>query len=168
DNATTSGIFVISSDGSTQLWTSLQAWRDFTGNPSANDVFFSAMPGIDVSPDGRFLAGMKANTNSLNILPLQDGIPSITNLIVIPTTPTTSIARDVSFDAAGNLYTVSSGQGVLRIYSPGGFSVATTGSDGTFDLFVPSVNVSVAATDNSASEAGDTAQYTISRVSTDI
>jgi len=169
DNATTSGIFVISSDGSTQLWTSLQAWRDFTGNPSANDVFFSEMRGIDVSPDGRFLAGMKANTNSLNILPLQDGIPNITNLIVIPTTPTTSIGRDVAFDAVGNLYTVSSGQGMLRIYSPGGFSIATTGSDGTFSLFVPQVDVSVAATDNFASESGsNAAEFTIARSSLDV
>jgi hypothetical protein len=42
--------------------------------------------------------------------------------------------RDVSFDAAGNVYAVSSTSETLRTYSPGGDWVATTGSDGTFVL----------------------------------
>jgi len=42
--------------------------------------------------------------------------------------------HDVSFDAAGNIYVVNSSSETLRIYSPGGDWIATTGSDGTFSL----------------------------------
>jgi hypothetical protein len=169
DNATTAGIFVVSADGTTTLWDSLTAWRDLTGNPGAFDVFFSEIRGVAVSPDGKYLVGLKGNTNSLNLLPLVDGIPNIANLVVTPTTPTTSIGRDIAFDAAGNIYTVSSGQGVLRIYSPGGFSVVTTGSDGSFNVFVPAVDVSIVGSDNVASEtAGNNAEFTIGRASLDI
>ena len=180
--ATASGVFALSEDGSTVLWASLPAWRTFSGNASARDSYFGETRGIDVSPDGKYLVAFRGATNNpvapfippfvaantVLILPLENGVPDFATLIVMPTTPFTSIGRDIGFDAAGNIYTVSSGQSLLRIYSPGGFSVATTGSDGTFGLFVPSVNVGVAATDDSASEAGDTARYTISRVSTDI
>ncbi len=51
-----------------------------------------------------------------------------------------SYIRDVSFDIAGNIYAVSSSSETLRIYSPGGYSVATTGSDGFF-LLVPEPSV---------------------------
>jgi hypothetical protein len=40
--------------------------------------------------------------------------------------------RDLAFDAAGNLYAVDSGSELIRVYSPGGDWVATTGSDGSF------------------------------------
>jgi len=40
--------------------------------------------------------------------------------------------RDVSFDAVGNIYAVSSSSETLRIYSPGGDWVATTASRGSF------------------------------------
>ncbi len=40
--------------------------------------------------------------------------------------------RDVAFDAAGNLYVVSSSSETMRIYTPGGDSLTITGSDGTF------------------------------------
>ncbi len=153
DNATTAGIFVLSSDGMTNLWNSLSAWRTFTGDPAAFDVHFSEMRGFAVSPDGRYLVGFKANTNAAKILPLESGVPNITNLITMPTTPTTSIGRDICFDAVGNLYTVSSGQQMLRIYSPGGNSVVTTGSDGTLTILqLPEVTVQ--ATTPVATEAG--------------
>ena len=181
--ATVAGVFVLSEDGSTVLWNSINEWRNFLVDPSfPRDSYFGETRGIDVSVDGKYLVAIRGATNNptsayippsvgantVLILPLENGVPNFATLIVMPTTPYTAIGRDIGFDAAGNIHTVSSGQGLLRIYSPGGFSIATTGSDGTFDIFVPSVNVSVAAMDNSASEAGDTAQYTISRVSTDI
>lgn len=169
DNASTTGVFVLSEDGSTQLWSSRDAWREFTGNPTAFDVPFAECRGFDVSPDGKYLASIRANTNSLSIVPMVDGIPVMANLVVMPTVPTTALGRDLAFDAVGNIYTVSSGQGLLRIYSPGGFSVVTTGSDGTLQMFVPQVDVSVAATDNAASELNtDTGDFTITRASQDI
>ncbi len=45
-----------------------------------------------------------------------------------------SYVRDVAFDAAGNIYTVSNSSETLRIFSPGGNTVATTGSDGSFSV----------------------------------
>ena len=42
--------------------------------------------------------------------------------------------QDVAFDAGGNLYAVSSSDEVLRVFSPGGHTVASTFSDGTFAL----------------------------------
>ena len=169
DNASTTGVFVLSEDGSTQLWSSRDAWRELVGNPTAFDIPFGECRGFDVSADGKYLASIRGNTNSLSIVPMDGGIPNITNLVVVPTVPTTSIGRDLTFDAVGNIYTVSSGQGLLRIYSPGGFSVVTTGSDGTLEMLVPQVDVSVAAVDNFASEpSADTGEFMISRASADI
>jgi WD40 repeat protein len=48
-----------------------------------------------------------------------------------------SYVRDVALDIAGNLYAVSSSSETLRIYSPGGSWIASTGSDGSFNLTVP-------------------------------
>jgi hypothetical protein len=42
--------------------------------------------------------------------------------------------REVAFDAAGNLYTVDNVTERMRIWSPGGNWLATTGSDGSFAL----------------------------------
>ncbi|MCG8450738.1 MAG: hypothetical protein MI725_14305 [Pirellulales bacterium] len=45
-----------------------------------------------------------------------------------------STINDVAFDIAGNAYIASRSSETLRIYSPGGNFLATTGSDGTFSL----------------------------------
>lgn len=169
DNSTTVGIYAVSSDGATVLWDSLSAWRSYVSDPAAIDPTFSEMRGIAVTPDGKLLAGIKGNTNAIVFLPLSAGVPNVYGFFVMPTTPTTSIGRDLTFDAAGNLYTVSSGQGVLRIYSPGGFSTVTTGSDGTFAIFVPSIDVSAVASDAAAAEGGsDNGEFTITRVTADM
>lgn len=181
--ATSAGVFVLSEDGSTVLWNSLSVWREFSGNPTARDSYFGETRGLDVSPDGKYLVVFRGATNnpvapfippfvaanSVLILPLDNGVPNITNLVVMPTAPFTATGRDVSFDAVGNIYTVSSGQGLLRIYSPGGFSIVTTGSDGTLEMFVPQMDVGVAATDNAASEiAAERGEFTITRASPDL
>ncbi len=54
--------------------------------------------------------------------------------LVVATIPQTGLSRDVSFDAAGNLYVVSNSSETLRIWSPGGDWLAITRSDGTFSL----------------------------------
>jgi len=74
-----------------------------------------------------------------------------------------SYIRDVAFDAAGNIYAVSSSSETLRIYSRGGSTVTTTSSDGTFDLYRPS-ELTVAATDPDAAEPGtDTGTFNITK-----
>jgi hypothetical protein len=161
DNATTTGIFVRNSDNTTTLWSSLTATREMNGS-AAYDLL-SSTAAIDVSPDGKYLIALKQNTNSISIFPLVDGIPNITNRIVMPTSPTTGSGRDIAFDAAGNIYSVSSGQGLLRIYSPGGTTIATTGSDGTFSVYRPP-SVTVSGYDTLGTEAGpDVAAFTVTR-----
>ncbi|HOX59917.1 MAG TPA: autotransporter-associated beta strand repeat-containing protein [Verrucomicrobiota bacterium] len=74
------------------------------------------------------------------------------------------VCRDICFDAAGNMVSVDNSLEYARFWSPGGFTIATTTSAGTFDL-IQWDNFSVsAATDPAASEEGpDTATFTISR-----
>jgi hypothetical protein len=171
DPASTAGAFVIANDGSAVLWDSYTATQNLLGNPvpAARDMLNESR-GIDVSPDGKYMAVFRGTTNTVSVLPLTDGIPDLTNMVVMLTTPTTSIGRALAFDAAGNIYTVSSGQQLLRIYSPGGYATVTTGSDGTLDIYVPVLPaVNVTATRDLASEAGPTpGEYTITRSASDI
>ena len=62
-----------------------------------------------------------------------------------------SAVRDEAFDVAGNMVTVDNFTEYARFWSPGGYTVATTRSDGTFALTKPSVNVSVTATTGTTS-----------------
>jgi len=73
--------------------------------------------------------------------------------------------REQAFDAAGNLVTVDNGAEWARFWSPGGYTIATTTSDGTFNLFTPD-NLSVTSVaDPAAAEEGlDPATFTITRV----
>ena len=59
------------------------------------------------------------------------------NPALLDTSPQTGYTQDVAFDIAGNIYVVSSSSETLRIWSPGGQTVATTGSDGSFNVTVP-------------------------------
>ena len=62
-----------------------------------------------------------------------------------------SSLHDVDFDPAGNMVTTDTSLERARFWSPGGYTVATTTSAGTFSLTKPSVNVSVVATKPSTS-----------------
>jgi hypothetical protein len=56
------------------------------------------------------------------------------NPVLLDTIDQYGYTRDVAFDAAGNVYVVSSSTETLRIWSPGGDWLAITGSDGSFEL----------------------------------
>jgi hypothetical protein len=160
--ANTSGIFVRSDDGVTSLWTSLAATR--TLFPGATDLLGETCA-VDVSPDGKWMATLRRDTNLIHVLPLVDGLPDITNRVSVMTLPATGLGRDLGFDAAGNLYYVSSGQGLLRVLSPGGNTTATTRSDGTFNvqlIEVPKVSVVVVDSDG-AEEGTDSVAFTLTR-----
>jgi hypothetical protein len=131
--ATTSGLFVLSADGSSNMWNSLAASRAVMQNVNATDILTDT-GAIDVSYDGKFIAVLRTNNSSIHVIPLINGLPDLTNRIHLVTTPTNGPAEDIAFDAAGNLYYVSSGQGLLRVLSPGGFSRAVTRTDGTFEV----------------------------------
>jgi hypothetical protein len=161
----TDSIRVFDSDKTTQLWGSLAVG----GSPDPLRI----ARGISVSSDNKFLA-IVHDDNHISILPLTNGVPDLANLSIISNTPSTTLGRDLAFDAADNVYTVSSGQGVLRVYSLGLTTTAITRNDatttnGTFALDVPSTTVSVLATKPLATEAGLVAgEFTITRVSTDL
>lgn len=75
-----------------------------------------------------------------------------------------NVARDVAFDVAGNMVSVDNSLEYARFWSPGGYSEATTKSDGTFQLVKWDDMSVVSTTDPTASEAGpDPAIFTITR-----
>jgi hypothetical protein len=151
-------------DGTTLLFDSFV----FYGSP---DPLRNAMA-CDLSPDGTTFSFLRID-NSVMLFTLTNGVIDTSTLFTLTAPASTSVpspatgnGRQMCFDAAGNIYTVSSGQARLRTYAPGGFTVATTGSDGSFVVTKPSTSVSVTATTPLASM--DTTQppgvFTFTRV----
>lgn len=145
------------------IWNSLTETRAFLGTSTNHDLL-RATGGLDISPAGDYLAIINIETNGMFILPIINGVPDITNRLLLTGFSTaTGQGRDVAFDIAGNLYAVSSGAGMLRVFSPGGTATAITGSDGTFTMTSPP-KVRVFATDAQGSEEGtDTISFDIRR-----
>jgi len=166
-----SGVVVVDTDGVTVLWRSLTETRAISNNPSATDILRISRA-VKVSPDGTKLSIIRDDSQTW-VIPLLNGLPDLTNRVLVPThaVAPVNLGRDICWDAAGNLYTVSSGDQLLRVFSPGGATVATTASDGTFSVVTEQYPVvSVVATDPVTAESafdpgtffltrtGDTAQ----------
>jgi hypothetical protein len=120
------GIFVLDPNGVT-LFDSLTATRALLGNPTAVDIFRNVQAST-VSPDQNWL-GLMLNNSDVAVVPLINGIPDIANRLVVDTGTDINSGRDISFDAAGNLHYVSSGQALYRVLAPGGETWATTTSE---------------------------------------
>ena len=157
--ASVPALYVVDASGTT-ITNSQNLWRAITGNPTDLDVLTN-LQSIAISPDGKFLAcAMQGNLEGFKtyIIPLDaNGIPDLANRALL-TSGTVVQGRAVDFDAAGNLYTASSGDAMVRSFSPGGYTVATTSSSGTFsvDSTIPSTTVSVVATTPNASQGNPT------------
>ncbi len=114
---------------------------------------------IAISPDERFLAAGLIN-NPLLVLDLTNGVPDISTLLVISNAPNSGgyeDLRSICWDAADNLYSISSGQGLLRVFSLGLPATCVTSNDytstnGTFQLILPDIKASVVATAPLASQ----------------
>jgi hypothetical protein len=106
-------------------------WRSRYG--TIVEDFYRQTMAITVSPDQKWMATLH-NDNTIVVTPLVNGIPDMANRLAIPTSGTIS-GRDISFDAAGNLHYVSSGQGLYRVLAPGGHTVATTSWNGSSYAF---------------------------------
>ena len=156
------GLYVHGPSGS-PLWNSLAATRAYLDDPTAVDLL-RATGGGDVSPNGDFAAVINLETSGIIVLPLIDGLPDLTNRLAFDGFPgiTGTQGRDVAFDAAGNVYAISSGAQALRAFSPGGRTTAITGSDGTFQVIRPPV-VSVTTSPSLIVEGGGTSVFSISR-----
>ncbi len=157
------GVYVLDATG-TELWNSLTASRVLLGDATAPDLL-RATGGGAVSPDGAYLAVVNLETNGVTVVPLVDGLPDLARRLVFDGMGTAAPqARDLAFDRAGNLYVVSQGAQLLRVFSPGGATSAVTGSDGTFALSRPPVLVSAVVIDDLAAEGGaDSATFSVTR-----
>ncbi len=149
-----SGLFVVDTNGTTVLWASLATSRAISNSPTAVDIL-RVSRAVKVSPDGKRVAVIRDDMQTW-VIPLTNGIPNLAARELVNTAGVTStLGRDVAWDMAGNLYTVSSGNQLLRVFSPGGATVATTRSDGTFHLAVAEFPVvSVVASDPITAESG--------------
>jgi hypothetical protein len=157
------GLAVLDETGNT-IWNSITESRSISNNPTGRDILRLSRA-VKVSPDGKRVAIIR-DDNQTWVLPLTNGIPDLGRRVLVPTfAATPTLGRDVCWDAAGNLYVISSGLELLRVWSPGGDTTATTGSDGTFSIdAVPVPEVSVTLADSTAAEEGpDTATFTFTR-----
>lgn len=159
------GLFVFDLATGTIQWESLSGWRAITGIPSDNDILVN-LHSIAIDLENKFLAINLLSTGNPSgsdcwIIPLVDGIPNLAGRMVLDSGVVTQ-GRGVAFDRAGNLYTVSSGDAVLRVFSPGGYTVTKTGTDGSFNVVLPTTTVAVTANATSISEGGSTF-FTIAR-----
>jgi hypothetical protein len=145
------------------LWNSLAATRAYLDDPTAVDLL-RATGGGDVSPNGDFAAVINLETSGIIVLPLVAGLPDLTNRLGFDGFPGVPGAqgRDVAFDAAGNLYAISSGAQALRVFSPGGRTTAITGSEGTFQVIRPPV-VTVTANPSLIAEGEGAGVFSITR-----
>ncbi|MBL9161478.1 MAG: PEP-CTERM sorting domain-containing protein [Planctomycetaceae bacterium] len=128
-------LFVLSADGTTVLYNSLDASRTLVNDPLLELDILQNIQGVAVSVDQKWIA-MMLNNSDVAVVPLIDGIPDLANRKVINTAePNVNSGRDITFDAAGNIHYVSSGQGVYRVIAPGGHTKATTSWNGTEFVF---------------------------------
>lgn len=114
---------------------SLSHWEDGNSTPlwtsgESTVQLDQAYGSVDIH-NGLDLLALGTNKGAIYIMDISD--PSNPQLLDT-VTHSGSYVRDVAFDAAGNLYAVSSSSETLRIYSPGGSWSATTGSDGAFSM----------------------------------
>jgi hypothetical protein len=132
-----------------------------------NDLFMQTRA-VKVSPDNS-VAALVRDDNRIWIIPLVNGLPDIAGATLLDNPLTTTLGRDLSFDAAGNLYVASSGQAAVRVFTPGFGSRALTGSDGTFSIAritntIPIVTITTNDANMYERIAGDVGRFTVSRV----
>jgi len=134
---------------------------------ATNDLLFQTRA-VKVAPDNSVVAIVR-DDNRIWIIPLVNGLPNLGARQLMDSGVTTTLGRDISFDAAGNLYVASSGQAAMHVFSPGFGSRAVTGSDGTFAVTritnSPPI-VAITSTDTNLYEriAGDTGTFTLTRL----
>jgi hypothetical protein len=155
--------------GQNLLWSSLEGPIN-VGPDVFNPVFTESTgtvigPGaissfaIKISPDEKFIAVGMVN-NPIFIMNLTNGVPDASTLSIIPNAPNTTAYEDLRamcWDAGDNVYTVSSGQGLLRVFSLGLTTTCVTsndytGTNGSFHIVLPPLSATVTATTSAASQ----------------
>ena len=114
-------------------WSEGGTEAEWSSGPASGCALDQGYGAIDINDELDLLA-MGTNNGMIFILDISDpSNPTIRDTIA----HSGAIIRDVAFDAAGNLYVTSSSSETLRIYSMGGDTMITTGSDGTFVIPEP-------------------------------
>ena len=133
------GLVMLANDGTTVLLNSLTetAALGLDSNPGLDGTqdVIRRVGGIDVSADGRYLAVQEIGLPSVGdtlIVPLLDGVPDLQNVLRLDSFQFGAFRGEAAFDAAGNLHVTNDGDELLRIFSPGGLSVTSYGSNGQF------------------------------------
>jgi len=163
-NNSNPNLAVYAADTTTLLFSSLY-------NGGAADYFNTDVNGINypssvttnvvrdscISPDGKYLATIHTD-NHFTIVLLTNGIPDLATVQRVVPTVFTGNGRAISWDAADNIYSTSSGEAAVQEWSLGLSTTAiTTGSaNGAtgFTLNFAANSVNVVATTPSASQGG--------------
>jgi hypothetical protein len=127
-------------------------------------TIIAAGSGTITAPDGSTFATLQ---DDINLIPLTNGIPNLAARQVFHWGAVAN-GRDLAFDAAHNLYCMSSGLAYMQSLDIGETTDATTGSDGTFNLASPATAATVQATTPVAQEGGAPGVFTITRTPEDI
>ncbi|HZV36858.1 MAG TPA: hypothetical protein VFB72_19940, partial [Verrucomicrobiae bacterium] len=156
------------SDGNLQVFNTVTGARVFdslSGTPSApTDAFAQdssgteGLYGLKVSPDGRFLATLFAD-GQVAIVNLTNGIPDPGSRFVIVNAPVGTICRQMSWDAADNMYIANNGSSFTTEWSLGLTTTCVTsnditGTNGSFQVILPPANVTVANAGNASQNYG--------------
>jgi|GEM_PF-983726 len=152
---------VVVFDPVTFLQNATPLWSSWITSKGLSDPFVPAggnqpYGGVRVSSDEKYFATMGIN-NGFMITKLTNGIPDISTIFEITNTPSTGNARGMDWDAADNIYGVSSGQAQLRVYSLGNTITCVTsnditGTNGTFVVLSPPVTATAVTTVQTASQ----------------
>jgi len=137
-----------------------------TAYGSTHDFFFASRA-VSISPDGKYIAVIR-DDNQVVLASLTNGIPDLNSRRFLTNGSLTTLGRDITFDAAGNLYVVSSSQQILRGFSPGYTTAATTTwsptGPGTFSVTNITPNaVRILATQTNAQEPSTIGEFTFER-----
>jgi hypothetical protein len=149
-----------------QVWNSISSIGGTFAAPGP-DLFcvtnFSANTGnhgtvdVAVSPDGKYCVAQAIN-NWFVIAYLTNGIPDSSRVFYSTPTSFTGNGRGIAFDAAGNIYSSSSGIGNVQEWSLGITATSITAGDTntstSFSFSNPATQVSVVASPNFASQGG--------------
>ncbi len=140
------GLYVVDGTTGATLFDSLATTQAMPGADSNTIDLIQHVNSVAVSPDNKYVVFIvqtstapNAVANDLLIVPLTatkgsvTGLPDLNNMIKITDAfpDDTPSGRSLNFDAAGNLYAVSSGDGMMRVLSPGGATYDVTSFDGT-------------------------------------
>jgi len=147
------GLYVVDGTTGATLFDSLARSQEMAGGDANAIDLIQRVNAVAVSPDNKYVAFIQVGTtaphavgNDLVIVPLTatigtvTGLPDLSNIIRITDAfpDDTANGRDLNFDAAGNLYALTSGDGMMRVLSPGGTSQWITAWDGTnYSFSVP-------------------------------